>query len=74
MAYQFKLPGRTVIGEDALKSCTDIIKGFGTKAFVVTGKKRYKIRHFKKADRLFGRMGYWLCGFLMTSPESRRIR
>lgn len=38
MAYQFKLPGRTVIGENALDLCESTIKGFGTKAFIVTGK------------------------------------
>lgn len=38
MAYHFKLPGRTVIGENALDSCASHIKAFGKKAFVVTGK------------------------------------
>lgn len=38
MAYQFQLPGRTVIGENALASCQSIISGFGKKAFIVTGK------------------------------------
>jgi alcohol dehydrogenase class IV len=38
MAYQFTLPGRTVIGENALLSCEAIIKSFGKKAFIVTGK------------------------------------
>ena len=38
MAYTFKLPGRTVIGENALDSCEAYLKGFGKKAFVVTGK------------------------------------
>lgn len=38
MAYQFTLPGCTVIGENALQSCEAIIKGYGNKAFIVTGK------------------------------------
>lgn len=38
MAYQFTLPSRTVIGENALRSCETIIKSFGEKAFIVTGK------------------------------------
>jgi alcohol dehydrogenase class IV len=38
MAYSFHLPGRTVIGENALDTCEVYIKGLGKKAFVVTGK------------------------------------
>ena len=38
MAYQFTLPGRTVIGEDALQASEAAIKTLGKKAFVVTGK------------------------------------
>jgi alcohol dehydrogenase class IV len=38
MAYQFKLPGRIVFGENALESSEEIIKEFGKKAFIVTGK------------------------------------
>ena len=53
MAYNFKLPGRTVIGDNALGSCADIIKGFGTKAFIVTGKNVTKSGILKKlTDRL----------------------
>lgn len=38
MAYQFSLPGRTIFGDNALESSEAIIKGFGKKAFIVTGK------------------------------------
>lgn len=38
MAYQFTLPKRTVFGENALESSEEVIKGFGKKAFIVTGK------------------------------------
>lgn len=38
MAYQFTLPGRTIIGENALESCKDAIQSLGKKAFIVTGK------------------------------------
>ncbi len=38
MAYQFLLPGRTVVGENALQSSEAFIRGFGKKAFIVTGK------------------------------------
>lgn len=38
MSIQFKLPGRTIIGENALRDCEVPIKRLGTKAFIVTGK------------------------------------
>lgn len=38
MAYKFTLPGRTVMGSDALKESEAILKGFGKKALIVTGK------------------------------------
>lgn len=38
MAAQFTLPGRTIIGENALENSENAIKGLGKKAFIVTGK------------------------------------
>lgn len=38
MAYQFTLPGRVIIGENALQASEDAIKKLGNKAFIVTGK------------------------------------
>lgn len=38
MAYKFILPGRTVIGLNALKESEIILKSYGEKAFIVTGK------------------------------------
>lgn len=38
MATQFTLPGRTVLGTDALAGSEHAIKGLGKKAFIVTGK------------------------------------
>lgn len=38
MAYPFTLPGRTVIGENALAACEALIRGFGGKPLVVTGR------------------------------------
>lgn len=38
MAYEFSLPGHTVIGENALEDSEKIIKTFGKKAFIVSGK------------------------------------
>lgn len=38
MSYEFSLPGRTIIGENALKDSEGILKKLGKKAFIVTGK------------------------------------
>jgi alcohol dehydrogenase class IV len=38
MAYQFTMPGRVLIGENALEASEAIMKSLGKKAFVVTGK------------------------------------
>lgn len=38
MAYNFTLPGRTYIGSDALAESAAVMKGFGKKALVVSGK------------------------------------
>lgn len=38
MAYKFTLPGQTYFGSDALKESEAVIKGFGKKALIVTGK------------------------------------
>lgn len=56
MAYRFLLPGRTVIGENALAECEGIIKGFGKKALVVTGKTVGKT---SAAKSLYGLLNKW---------------
>ena len=38
MAYKFTLPGRTVMGSDALNESEAILKGFVKKALFVPGK------------------------------------
>lgn len=38
MSYEFTLPGRTIIGENALENSEKVIKTFGKKAFIVSGK------------------------------------
>jgi len=38
MAYEFSLPGRTIIGDNALEDSEKVIKSFGKKAFIVSGK------------------------------------
>lgn len=46
MSFQFKLPDRTVIGENALESCESFIKSFGKKALIVTGRNVGKTTAF----------------------------
>ena len=43
MAYEFSLPGRTIIGDNALESSENLIKSFGKKAFIVSGKNVTKM-------------------------------
>lgn len=43
MAYEFSLPGRTIIGDNALESSEKVIKSFGKKAFIVSGKNVTKM-------------------------------
>jgi len=43
MAYEFSLPGQTIIGENALESSEKAIKSFGRKAFIVSGKNVTKM-------------------------------
>ena len=38
MAYEFSLPKNTIIGDDAFEQSESIIKSFGKKAFIVSGK------------------------------------
>ncbi|ERK30881.1 iron-containing alcohol dehydrogenase [Clostridium intestinale] len=38
MAYEFSLPGRTIMGDGALEQSENIIKSFGKKALIVSGK------------------------------------
>jgi len=43
MAYEFSLPGRTIIGDNALEDSEKVIKTFGKKAFIVSGKNVTKM-------------------------------
>ncbi|OOM77141.1 NAD-dependent methanol dehydrogenase [Clostridium puniceum] len=43
MAYEFSLPGHTIVGDNALKDSEKIIKTFGKKAFIVSGKNVTKM-------------------------------
>ncbi len=52
MAFQFRLPERTIMGTGALEASGPIIKGLGKKAFVVTGKNVTKAGAVKKLTDL----------------------
>lgn len=43
MAYEFSLPGRTIMGAGALEQSENIIKSFGKKALIVSGKNVTKM-------------------------------
>lgn len=43
MAYEFSLPGRTIVGDNALEASENLIKTFGKKAFIVSGKNVTKM-------------------------------
>jgi len=43
MAYEFSLPGHTIVGDNALEDSEKIIKTFGKKAFIVSGKNVTKM-------------------------------
>ncbi|MDF2609802.1 MAG: iron-containing alcohol dehydrogenase [Lachnospiraceae bacterium] len=43
MAYEFQLPKKSIIGEDAIKLSENLMKSYGKKAFVVCGKVTTKM-------------------------------
>lgn len=53
MAYQLTLPGRSILGENALEASEKYIKAYGQKAFIVTGKNITKSGLLKRlTDKL----------------------
>ena len=38
MAYEFSLPKKIIMGENALEASGEALKSFGEKAFIVSGK------------------------------------
>ncbi|HHW67825.1 MAG TPA: iron-containing alcohol dehydrogenase [Epulopiscium sp.] len=53
MTYKFRLPGQTFIGPDGLKGSEAVIKDFGKKAFIISGKNVSKTDAMKTlADTL----------------------
>jgi alcohol dehydrogenase class IV len=57
MAYQFLVPSRTVMGENALAECAGLIGTMGKKAFVVTGKHVTKTGLTKRLTDLLEEQG-----------------
>ncbi len=57
MAYEFTLPEKVMIGENALEACEETIKSYGNKAFIVTGKNITKIGTLKLLTDCLERWG-----------------
>ncbi len=64
MAFQFRLPDNTIMGANAVEASETIIKGLGTKAFVVTGKNVTKAGALKALTDLLDK---WKIGFEVFS-------
>lgn len=60
MAYQFKMPGRTVMGENALLQSEAAVKALGKKALIVTGKN---VTKSGAVERLTDALGQWGISF-----------
>jgi alcohol dehydrogenase class IV len=57
MAYEFSLPGRTIMGENALEASEKVIKKLGQKAFIVSGKNVTKTGTVKILTDLLDKWG-----------------
>ncbi|BCZ47470.1 1,3-propanediol dehydrogenase [Clostridium gelidum] len=57
MAYEFSLPGHTIVGDNALEDSEKLIKTFGKKAFIVSGKNVTKMGTVKILTDSLGKWG-----------------
>ncbi len=75
MAIQFTLPGRTILGENALENSESIIKGFGKKAFIVTGKIVTKMGTVAVLTELLTKWGieYQIFNDIVGEPTDKMI-
>lgn len=75
MSYQFMLPGRTLVGQNALEGCGDILTGFGRRALVVTGKIVVTTDAMKKLAELLNarKIGYSVFDGITGEPTDRMI-
>jgi alcohol dehydrogenase class IV len=57
VAYEFSLPGHTIVGDNALEASEKLIKTFGKKAFIVSGKNVTKMGTVKILTDSLGKWG-----------------
>ena len=75
MAYQFTLPGRTVMGNDALRQSEETMKSLGKNALVVSGKNVTKSGIVKKLTDLLEEwgIGYTVFNDIIGEPTDKMI-
>ncbi|HEX2926462.1 MAG TPA: iron-containing alcohol dehydrogenase [Ruminiclostridium sp.] len=75
MAYQFSLPGRIIIGENALQESMSFIQSYGTKALIVTGKIVEKTSAFKAVTGLLDNcnISYSIFSEITGEPTDKMI-
>ena len=76
MGREFFLPGRTIMGENALEALPDNISGFGKKALIVTGKTVCTLDGFKKLTTLLSERGiaYEVFTGITGEPDDSMIK
>ena len=75
MAYQFSLPGRIIIGENALQSSRSFIQSCGANALIVTGKIVEKTAAFKAVTDLLDscNISYSIFSEITGEPTDKMI-
>ena len=76
MSYNFKLPGNTVVGGNALEACEKKIKSYGKKAFVITGKIVIKTDAFEILKNLLIKWGidFFIYNEIIGEPTDKMIK
>lgn len=76
MAREFFLPNTIVTGAGALEALPESIRGFGTKALIVTGKTVCKLEGFQKLTDLLSQhgIGYQVFNGITGEPDDRMIQ
>ena len=75
MAYEFSLPKNTIIGDDAFEQSESIIKSFGKKAFIVSGKIVTKLGIVKELSDCLKKWGieYYVFNEITGEPTNVMI-